>query len=83
MQTIGTFNGTEIDYRFEYTEARKFMGQKSTDMNQLTSSVAHLYLQCPEDMRVAYQSLLQEITRRKEMLDLMPLLDMDIPRKPA
>lgn len=77
METIGTFNGTEIDYRFEYTEARKFMGQKGTDMDQLTSTVAHLYLQCPEDMRVAYQALLQEIQRRREMLDLMSLLDMD------
>jgi len=69
METKGDFNGTEIDYRFEYTEARKFMGQKGTDMDQLISTVGHLYLQCPEDMRVAYQALLEEIQQRKMMID--------------
>jgi hypothetical protein len=78
MQTIGTFNGTEIDYRFEYTEARKFMGQKDTDMDQLLSTVAHLYLQCPEDMQVSFQALLLEIQKRIEYLDLLDSLSVTV-----
>lgn len=78
METIGEFNGTEIDYRKEYHEARQFMGRKGTDLDQLLSTVAHLYLQCPDDMQPAFQALLHEITERKTMLEIMDLLDMDV-----
>jgi hypothetical protein len=81
MQTIGTFHGTTVNYADALVEARKFMGQKGTDMNRLTTTVAHLYLNCPEDMQPHYQALLQEITRRREMIDLMPLLDVDVDSK--
>jgi hypothetical protein len=74
MESIGMFNGTEIDYRFEYTEARKFMGLKSTDMDTLISSVGHLYLQCPEDMQPHFQALLEEITQRQTMLATISIL---------
>jgi len=74
MESIGMFNGTEIDYRNEYVEARKFMGQKSTDMDTLISSVAHLYLQCPEDMQPHFQALLEEITQRQTMLATISIL---------
>jgi len=76
MNTKGTFNGTEIDYSFEYTEARKFMGQKGTDLTRLTETVAHLYLQCPEDMQPAYLALIDEIDQRKMMMDFPQALNL-------
>ena len=68
METKGKFNDAEIDYAQEYCEARRLMGIKGTDLDQLHSTVAHLYLQCPEDMSTAYQSLLLEISARQSML---------------
>lgn len=76
METKGDFNGTEIDYRFEYTEARKLMGQKTTDMDRLHETVTHLYLQCPEDMQAAYVALIFEIDQRKMMMDFPQLFNV-------
>lgn len=75
METKGDFNGTEIDYSFEYTEARKFMGTKGTDLDLLIGNVGHLYLQCPDDMQSAYLALLDEIQKRKMMIDFPQLFN--------
>ncbi len=73
METIRTFHGTEIDYAKELVEARRLMGLKSTDLDQLTSTVAHLYLNCPEDMQPHYIALIDEISRRQTMLVMVSL----------
>ncbi len=73
METIGTFNDATIDYRDEYIAARKLMGQKGTDLDQLASVVAHLYLQCPDDMQVVYQALIEEISMRQTLLIMSAL----------
>jgi hypothetical protein len=73
MQTIGTFHGTEVDYAKELVEARRLMGLKSTDMSQLTSTVGHLYLNCPEDMQPHYLALLDEIAKRQTLLIMAAL----------
>lgn len=77
MDNMGTFHGTEIDYGKEYCEARKIMGQKDTDMDQLISTVGHLFLNCPTHLQDTYQSLLLEIGERQRMLETMASLDMD------
>lgn len=75
METTGDFNGTEINYSKEYCEARKFMGQKTTDMDRLHETVTHLYLQCPEDMQHAFLALLEEIGQRQMMTDFPQLFN--------
>lgn len=69
METKGDFHGTEIDYRDEYHVARKLMGTKGTDLDELTKKVALLYLNCPADMQPIYLALMDEIDQRKMMIE--------------
>ena len=73
METMGTFHGTVVDYRAELVEARRLMGLKSTDMDQLTSTVGHLYLNCPDDMLPHYIALLDEIQKRQTLIIMAAL----------
>lgn len=70
MEKVGTFHGAEVDFAKEYCEARKLMGQKSTDLDDLSYSVGLLYLNCPEDLNTHYLALLEEITKRQAMITL-------------
>ena len=70
MEKTGTFHGAEVDFAKEYCEARKLMGQRDTDLEKLFESVGLLFLNCPEDLNMHYQSLLEEITARQGMTTL-------------
>ena len=76
METKGDFHGTEIDYRDEYHVARKMMGTKGTDLDELTKKVSLLYLNCPEDMQQHYLALIDEIGQRQAMLDFPQLINV-------
>jgi hypothetical protein len=65
---IGDFHRATVDFAKELGEARKMMGLKSTNLNDLHSSVAMLYLNCPMEINVAYQATLAEIVRRMEYM---------------
>ena len=67
---LGSFHGAEIDYQAEYIEARRLMGLKSTDMDQLMEAVTLLYLNCPESCHPHYLALLEEIQMRQELIAL-------------
>jgi hypothetical protein len=69
METKGDFHGTIIDYRDEYHVARKMMGTKGTDLDELIKKVGLLYLNCPEDMQPHYLALINEIEQRQMMID--------------
>ena len=68
----GSFDGVPIDYLAEYHEARRFMGERGTDMERLVQSIGLLYLNCPTSMSGAYESLFGEAMRRKIMMDFNP-----------
>ena len=74
MQQTGLFNETEINYADELVEGRRLMGLKSTNLDDLLSTVAHLYLQCPQDMVSHYIAMIEEIGRRKTMIDFMDII---------
>jgi hypothetical protein len=63
---MGDFHGCRVDFAKELVEARKMAGLKSTNLNDLHSSVAMLYLNCPVELNVHYQTFLAEIVRRME-----------------
>jgi len=65
---IGDFQGVEINYATEYHEARKFMGTKGTDLDELFEKVILLMVNAPAKWVMPYQSLADEITRRASML---------------
>ena len=69
-----SFAGVPIDYVAEYHEARRFMGTRGTNMQGLLESVGLLYLNCPNDMIGWYESLLNEVIRRKFMMEFNPPL---------
>ena len=76
METKGDFHGTEIDYRDEYHVARKMMGTKGTDLDELTKKVSLLYANCPEDMSPIYLALIDEIGQRQMMMDFPQLFNV-------
>jgi len=76
METKGDFHGTEIDYRDEYHVARKMMGTKGTDLDELTKKVSLLYLNCPEDMQSHYLALIDEIGQRQMMMDFPQMINV-------
>jgi len=76
METKGDFHGTEIDYRDEYHVARKMMGTKGTDLDELTKKVSLLYLNCPDDMQPHYLALIDEIGQRQAMMDFPELFNV-------
>lgn len=65
---IGDFHGCQVDFAKELCEARKMMGLKSTNLDDLHSSVCMLYLNCPVELNVSYQATLAEIVRRMEYM---------------
>lgn len=69
----GEFYGAPVDYRDEYVQARKLMGLKSTNMDDLTSTVAFLYMHCPDHIAPQYEALLEEITARRAMIAMRNL----------
>ena len=70
------FQSADIDLSKEYAEARKMMGLKSTDLDKLYQTVAHIYICIPEEHQKwadAYLNLMAEIEMRKTMLFNMKL----------
>lgn len=63
---MGDFHGCWVDFAKELTEARKMAGLTTTDLDNLHSAVSMLYLNCPIELNVHYQSFLAEIVRRME-----------------
>ncbi len=68
----GSFSGAPIDYLAEYHEARRYMGIRGTNMDNLIKGIGLLYLNCPDEFRSAYESLLNEATRRKIAMEFNP-----------
>ena len=65
---LGDFQGTEINYAEAYHDARRMMGTKGTDMDDLTYHVGLLYVNAPEKWVEPYQMLIEEIDMRAAIL---------------
>ena len=65
---MGTFHDCEVNFQTEYHEARKFMGLKTTDMDELFSKVTLLYLNAPPKWHTPYLNLIYEIEDRQLLL---------------
>lgn len=63
---FGDFHGCVVDFAAELLVARKAAGLTTTNLDDLHTAVSKLYLQCPLEMNVPYQSLLAELVRRME-----------------
>lgn len=61
---LGDFHGCVVDFAKELVEARKMAGLTTTNLDDLHSAVAILYLNCPVELNVHYQALLAELSRR-------------------
>jgi len=69
-QTI-KFQTAEINLSDEYREARKLMGNKNTDLDDLYRTVSHIYVCIPpdaEEWAEAYLNLMYEIEQRQVMV---------------
>ena len=64
-EDMGTFHKCEVNFATEYHEARKFMGLKSTNLDDLFDKVTLLYLNTPEKWRAPYLALIWEIEDRQ------------------
>jgi len=63
------FYDAPVNLSEEYHQARKLMGLKTTDLDNLYQTVTHIYLHIEdEEWNTAYINLLSEIERRQEML---------------
>lgn len=62
------FHGAEVNLAEEYHEARKMMGQKSTDLELLYEKVTLLYLNTNDKWQRPYFFLLNEIEDRQAIL---------------
>lgn len=70
------FNGCDISLQNEYHEARKMMGLKTTDLDKLHTTVAHIYICIPKEhdgWAQQYLALMDEIQWRQNMLIGMKL----------
>ena len=74
MEVMGTFHGTEVDFAKELVEARKLMGLKTTDLDNLRSTMTHLYLSCPDDIAPHYVAAIDELGKRQTMLTMLEIL---------
>jgi len=71
MSNIIKFQDADIDLSLEYTEARRLMGLKSTDLEELQRSVMHVYITIPQELEewvTAYIALISEIEDRQLMI---------------
>jgi hypothetical protein len=74
MDATVDFHGATVRLEDEYLTARKMMGTKGTDLDQLHSTVTHLYLNIEDDgWAVQYRALMQEIEYRSRMLTMLEL----------
>lgn len=63
------FYDAPVNLSEEYHQARKLMGLKTTDLDDLYQTVTHIYLHIDdEEWSTAYANLLVEIERRQEIL---------------
>ena len=70
------FHGAEVNLAKEYHEAAKLKGLVTTDLEQLLSTVTHIYLNIPEEhdkWAVAYLALIEEIRYRQDMMARLEL----------
>jgi hypothetical protein len=56
-------------------EARRLMGLKSTNFENLTKACTHMYLHCSEKMRIFVKATLEEVVKRKIFMELKPWLN--------
>ena len=64
-----SFAGVPIDYSASYCEARRLMGDKTTDLDRLFDTVTLLYLNCPEEYVSQYGYLIKELMSRKTFIE--------------
>ncbi len=71
MSNIIKFQDADIDLSVEYSEARRLMGLKATNLEELQRAVMHVYITIPSDMPKwadAYVALIHEIAVRQAMI---------------
>lgn len=74
MDATVDFYGAVVRLEDEYHTARKMMGTKGTDLNQLYRTVAHIYLNTTDDgWADTYRALMEEIQYRERMLTMLEL----------
>ncbi len=70
-ENIIMFQDAEIDLSLEYGEARRLMGLKTTNLEELQSSVTHVYITIPLENQKwvdAYIALIHELEDRQSMI---------------
>ncbi len=75
-ENIITFQDAKIDLSMEYGEARRLMGLKTTNLEELQRSVIHVYITIPSDKPKwvdAYAALILELTIRQSIIMRMKL----------
>lgn len=66
-----TEHAPNIDYKYEYLQARKMMTTKGADMDNVIHCIGLLLLNCPDDMVDAFTALLLEASTRQDILALL------------
>jgi len=69
---MGEFHGTTINFAEEYHAARKLMGTKGTNLDDLHYHVGLLYVNTPDKWVDPYICLMEEITMRQNMMARLP-----------
>ena len=67
-EDIGKFQGEDVNFATAYTDARKLMGLRTTDMDALYYNTGLLYINAPEKWVNPYSMLMEEIELRINML---------------
>ncbi len=65
---MADFNGTQVNFAEEYHAARKLMGTKGTNLEDLSYNTGLLLVNAPEKWVEPYQNLIREIEQRAIML---------------
>lgn len=73
MADVADFNGVDINFAEEYHAARKLMGTKGTNLEDLSYNTALLLVSAPEKWVEPYQNLIHEIEMRGILLQQVEL----------
>ena len=66
---MGEFQNTQINFAAAYHDARKLMGQTSTNLNDLLYNVGLMYLNAPTKWVEPFLLLMKEIETRQNMIE--------------
>lgn len=72
-EDIGTFQDAEINFAEAYHDARRLMGLRTTNMENLHYNTGLLYLNAPEKWVEPYLMLMEEIQFRINMIERMEM----------